>query len=87
MVHNGHVEIRWVLELRASQLKISRKVLVGIIRFSLVDDLPLDHEEKVVEERVDLGVGLMDGQEDCLARPCEVPELVDDDEGGQGIHA
>lgn len=32
----------------------------------MVNDLALDHEEEVVEEFVGLGVGLVDGHDDCF---------------------
>lgn len=83
MMHDGHVKISRVLELRASQLEVSREILIGVICLPLIDDLPFDHKKKVVEECVYLRVGLMNGKEDSLACPCQISEFVDDDEGGQ----
>lgn len=83
MMHDGHVEISRVLKLRASQLEISREILIGVICLPLIDDLSFDHEKKVIEEFIYLRVWLMDGEEDSLASPCQISEFVDDDEGGQ----
>lgn len=61
VMHDGHVEISWVLELWTLEVEIIHEVVVTIFCFSLVDYFSLDHEEKVIEECVYFRVGLMDG--------------------------